>query len=65
MQIGYGNVFGKTLVGGITNNLISDKRTYTDKTHFHKLKIELVDEWGTIVDLNQIDFSFIMEIEYE
>ena len=65
MQIGYTNTFGKTITGGCLINLISDKRVYSSKTDIYKLKIQLVDEWGKVLDLNKLDFSVVLEIEYE
>ena len=38
---------------------------YAGNVDIQKLNIQLVDEWGNIVDLNQLDFSFCLEIEYE
>ena len=46
-------------------NIVSDIRTYMGKTDIYKMKFELVDEWGTVVDLNQMDFSFVLRVEYE
>jgi hypothetical protein len=45
--------------------LLSDQRYYSGKTDIQKLQIQLVDEGGRIVDLNQLDFSFCLEIECE
>jgi hypothetical protein len=45
--------------------LLSDQRTFAGKTDIQKLQIQLVDEWGNLVNLNGLDFSFCLEIEYE
>ena len=45
--------------------LLSDKRTYSGKVNLQKLKIQLVNEYGFPVNLNGLDFSFCLEIEYE
>ena len=58
--------FGTILPANIFNGLLlSDQRYYSGKTDIQKLQIQLVDEWGRIVDLNQLDFSFCLEIECE
>ena len=58
--------FGTILPANIFNGfLLSDQRYYAGKTDIQKLQIQLVDEWGKIVDLNQLDFSFCLEIECE
>jgi len=58
--------FGSILPANIFNGLLlSDQRYYSGKTDIQKLQIQLVDEWGRIVDLNQLDFSFCLEIECE
>jgi hypothetical protein len=58
--------FGSVLTANTFNGLLlSDQRVYSGKTDLQKLNIQLVDEWGNIVDMNQIDFSFCLEIEYE
>ena len=46
-------------------NFYSDLRLYSGKTDIQKLKIELVDEWGNLVDLNLSDFSFCLRLDYE
>lgn len=43
--------------------LLSDNRKYHGSVDLQKLKIELVDENGLVVDLNGLDFSFCLEIE--
>ena len=58
--------FGSILPANIFNGfLLSDQRYYSGKTDIQKLQIQLVDEWGIVVDLNQLDFSFCLEIECE
>ena len=58
--------FGSILPANIFNGfLLSDQRYYSGKTDIQKLQIQLVDEWGILVDLNQLDFSFCLEIECE
>lgn len=58
-------LFGSVLSAGVSKgNLLSDKRTYKGKTDIQRLHIQLLDEIGNPVDLNQLDFSFALEIEY-
>ena len=44
--------------------LFSDVRSYNGKTDIQRLHIQLLDEEGIQVDLNRMDFSFLLEIEY-
>ena len=58
--------FGSILSANTFNGLLlSDQRMYSGKVDIQKLNIQLVDEWGNLVDLNQLDFSFCLEIECE
>jgi hypothetical protein len=58
--------FGSILTANTFNGLLlSDQRMYAGNVDLQKLMIQLVDEWGNVVDLNQLDFSFCLEIEYE
>ena len=65
MPVDNGYVFGNMISGTQQNNLLSDIRKYGSKTTIYKLKIQLVDEWGVPLDLNKLDFSFVLEVEYE
>jgi hypothetical protein len=47
-----------------TGTLTSDKRTYNN-VDLQKLRVELVNEFGNGINLNGLDFSFCLEIEYE
>ena len=57
----------KTLLTGNESNgvLISDTRTYSGKTDIQRINIELVNEWGKIINMNGSDFSFLLKIEHE
>jgi len=58
--------FGSLLPANYSNgHLQSDRRTYSGKTNLQRLKIQLVNEYGSPIDLNGSDFSFCIEIEYE
>jgi len=57
-QIVYANV--------IKGTMISDTRTYTGTgADLQRLKVQLVDEFGSLVDLNEMDFSFVLKLEVE
>ena len=65
MQVENHHAFGDMITGSIWTNLVSDRRKYEHKTDIYKLKLQLVDEWGTLLDLNYLDFSVVLEVEYE
>lgn len=48
----------------MTGYLLSETRIYSVKTALQNLRIQLLDEFGHVVDLNQMDFSFVLEIMY-
>ena len=45
--------------------LLSDRREYNGKVNLQKLKVQLINEFGYPIDLNGMDFSFSLIIEYE
>jgi hypothetical protein len=45
--------------------LLSDRRKYSGKVNLQKLRVQLVNEYGVAVNMNGMDFSFCLEIEYE
>ena len=47
-----------------TGYLLTETRTYEVKTALQNLRIQLLDELGNVVDLNRMDFSFVLEIIY-
>ena len=57
----FGSIISVNLNGG---KLFSDVRSYNGKTDIQRLHIQLLDEEGRQVDLNHMDFSFLLEIEY-
>lgn len=57
--------FGNSIISVPTYNLISDTRTYMGKSNLQKMKIEVVNEWGHVIDLNSIPISFCLEVDYE
>lgn len=57
--------FGTVICGNIANGtLLTNRRTYKWRTDIQRLSIQLLDECGNKIDLNQMDFSFALEIEY-
>ena len=58
----YGTILTANTFNGL---LLSDQRVYAGKTDIQNLQISLVDEYGNVVDLNGVDFSFCLEIEHE
>jgi hypothetical protein len=59
---GYGTVLPANNYNGY---LLTDRRNYTGKVDLQKLNVQLVDDTGTPVDLNGLDFSFCLEVEQE
>lgn len=58
--------FGTILPVNIENgSLMENKRTYNGKIDLQKFNIQLLDENGNLLALNDADFSFGLEIEYE
>ena len=45
--------------------LVTDIRSYTGKVDIQKLNVQLVNEFGNVIDLNGDDFSFCLKIEHE
>jgi len=62
VHYGVGTVLPANQYNGL---LLSDRRSYNGKVNLQKLKIQLVNEYGYPVNLNGMDFSFCLEIEYE
>jgi hypothetical protein len=59
---GMGTVLPANQYNGL---LLSDRRSYNGKVNLQKLKLQLVNEYGHAMNLNGLDFSFTLEIEYE
>jgi len=45
-------------------SIVNTKRQYFGPITLQKLHIQLLDEYGRIVDLNNMDFSFVLTMEY-
>jgi hypothetical protein len=46
-----------------TNNIINPERVYFGPTNINKLEIKLYDEYGRLVEMNNSDYSFVLELE--
>lgn len=58
--------YGSILTANLTNGLlVTDVREFSGKVNLQKLGVQLFDEYGNIVDLNGLDFSFCIKIEHE
>jgi hypothetical protein len=44
--------------------LVSDVRTYGELVNLQRLNVRIVDEFGRIMNLNGMDFSFCLELEH-
>jgi len=44
--------------------LCSDTRQYSDDIDIQKMHIQLLDEFGRVVSLNGLNFSFLLEVEH-
>jgi len=61
-----GHTFGTIYAANHSNGyLLTDKRIYTGKVDLQRMKLQLVNEIGLPINLNGLDFSFALEIEYE
>jgi len=45
------------------NNLLAKKRVYNGPVTLRKLYIKIMDKFGNVIDLNNMDFSFTLEVE--
>ena len=57
--------FGTILPVNNFTGLLSDTRSYTDKVDLLKLNVKLLNESGTVINLNGMDFSFCIEVMHE
>jgi hypothetical protein len=58
--------FGSVLAANLFNGLlVSDTRTYSNKVNLQRLNVQLVNELGVPMNLNGLDFSFCLEMEFE
>jgi hypothetical protein len=45
--------------------LLSDVRSYTGKVNLQKINVQLINEYGIVMNLNGADFSFCLRVEHE
>jgi len=57
--------FGTIYKTNIYTDLLSDRRSYTGKVNIQKLNVKLLDEFGSPVNMNGMDFAFCLELEHE
>lgn len=58
--------FGSIMPANLCNGLLmTDVRSYTGKVDIQKLNVQLVNEFGNVINLNGDDFSFCLKIEHE
>ena len=51
-------------VNSISNDVSSKARKYFGPVDIQKLHIKIVDKYGRVVDLNEMDFSMALKLEY-
>ncbi len=44
-------------------DFIEKKRDYFGPVNIQRLKIQLLDQYGEVIDFNNMDFSFSLELE--
>ena len=57
----FGSIYPANIEKG---NLLTDKRIYTTRVNIQRMNIQLINEIGIPLDINQLDFSFSLELEY-
>lgn len=50
---------------GHDDNMVSDTRTYGELVDIQKMNVRIVDQFGRIMNLNGLDFSFLLELKHE
>ena len=45
-------------------NLIADIRKYSNEINIQRLRVQLVNPFGKVLDLNGTDISFCLKLEY-
>lgn len=58
----FGGLIAASDTGGL---MLTDTRSYEGKSNIQKLRVQILDEFGNVVDLNKMDFSFALELTYE
>ncbi len=52
-----------SLIINDNNNALSKIRRYNGPVNLGKLQFKIIDRFGTVIDLNNMDFSFTLELE--
>ena len=45
-------------------NLLTNPREYFGPIHIQKMQIQLLDEYGRVIDLNNMDYSFCLTMQF-
>jgi len=61
--IGSGEIIGKIPIINTSRDLVTHKRHYFGPVNIERLHIQLYDEYGNIVNTNNGDYSFSLELE--
>jgi len=56
--------YGSTLIAENGDRAISDTRRYSNEVNLQRFNISLVNEFGRIMDMNGVDFSFCLKLEH-
>jgi hypothetical protein len=58
--------FGNVIISSKSNGfLLSDLRCYNGLIDIQKINVQLVNEYGININLNGLDFSFLLKVTYE
>lgn len=60
-----GTSLPQTMTVGHNDNMVSDTRTYGELVDIQKMNVRIVDQFGRIMNLNGLDFSFLLELKHE
>ena len=60
-----GTSLPQTMSVGEGDNMVSDTRTYGELVDIQKMNVRIVDQFGRIMNLNGLDFSFCLEVKHE
>jgi uncharacterized protein YlzI (FlbEa/FlbD family) len=52
-----------SMVVNDNNNVLSKIRTYNGPVNFSKLQIKILDKFGNLINLNNMDYSLTLEME--
>jgi hypothetical protein len=52
-----------SLIINENNQILTKLRKYNGPINLSRLQIKVLDKFGTLIDLNHMDFSFTLELE--